>query len=290
MDRYAIFLDAGYFFSAGAQVIHGRNVPRKQIALKAPDNSVAALFVLAQAQTGGMQLLRAYWYDAAPGSRTSLEQSALAMLPCVKLRLGVLNNVGEQKGVDSLIVTDLIELARNRAIADAVIISGDEDLRVAVQVAQSFGVRVHVLAAGNPKGNVSMSLQMEADSVGSIPKAWFDEHLVITTIPAVVAPTVAVAASAAAPGTSKAIVLTGRSGTVISVDDAATKICDELLAGANQTVLVALKTHFATSNTVPVDYDRRLVARTAAALGGRRLTGDETRHIRGIFVKIVRAK
>ena len=46
---------------------------------------------------------------------------------------------GRQKGVDSLIVTDLIELARNHAISDAVLLAGDEELRIGVQIAQSLG-------------------------------------------------------------------------------------------------------------------------------------------------------
>ncbi len=99
----------------------------------------------------------------------SLEQTTLAHHAGLKLRLGTLNNAGEQKGVDSLIVTDLIELARNGAIADAVLISGDEDLRVAVQVAQTFGVRVHVLAVGDPSRNSrgrSSSCRCPRPSVG----------------------------------------------------------------------------------------------------------------------------
>ena len=66
----------------------------------------------------------------------------------MKLRLGQLNSEGQQKGVDSLIVTDLIELARNKAISDAVVLTGDEDIRVGVQIAQSLGVRVHLLGIG----------------------------------------------------------------------------------------------------------------------------------------------
>lgn len=277
MDRHAIFLDAGYFFSAGAQAAQGQQIPRRLIALKAPDKAVEALFAVASAQSGNMPLLRAYWYDAMPGPRLSLEQSAIAMLPYVKLRLGVLNNVGEQKGVDSLIVTDLIELARNGAITDAVIVSGDEDLRVAVHVAQSFGVRVHILAAGDPKNNVSASLQMEADSVGSLPSAWFAEHFSITVPPVAVAAAVA-GRPAAAPAAAS-----------VSLDDVAERISHELLAAAPKPQVAGLKTHFDTSNSVPPDFDRRLIAKTAAALGGRKLTGDEMRKVRGAFVKKVRA-
>lgn len=279
MDRYAIFLDAGYFFSAGSQAAKGQRIPRKQVALNAPDKAIAALCAAASAQVGSLPLLRAYWYDAMPGPRLSLEQNSLAMLACVKLRLGVLNNVGEQKGVDSLIVTDLIELARNRAIADAVIVSGDEDLRVAVHVAQSFGVRVHILAAGDPKSNVSVSLQMEADSVGALPGAWFAEHLVIS--PPTPAPQSAISSTRLSSIIAPAVTRT--------LDEAAEQISEELLASATALQIQALKQHFAASNSVPPDFDRRLIAKTANLLGGRKLTGDEMRSVRGKFVTFIRA-
>ena len=66
--------------------------------------------------------------------------------------------------MDSLIVTDLIELARNRAITDALILSGDEDIKIGVQVAQTFGVRVHLLGIKPAKGSQSDNLMMEADT------------------------------------------------------------------------------------------------------------------------------
>lgn len=277
MDRYAIFLDAGYFFSAGAHAAQGRQISRKLISLKAPDKAVEALRAVASSQAENVSLLRTYWYDAMPGPRLSLEQSSIAMLPYVKLRLGVLNNVGEQKGVDSLIVTDLIDLARNGAISDAVIVSGDEDLRVAVQVAQSFGVRVHVLAAGEPRSNVSASLQMEADSVGSLPSAWFIEHFAINA-PAAVAGASTTKAATSPPA-----------ATELSIDAAAEKISKEMLANATAEQLAGLKVHFTASNSVPPDFDRRLIAKTAAALAGRKFSGDEMRQIRGVFVKTVRS-
>lgn len=290
MERYAIFLDAGYFFAAGAQAVTGRQkTPRRQISLKAPAKTVDALCDAASSQAG-MSLLRVYWYDAAAGSRPSLEQTTLAMLPRVKLRLGVLNNVGEQKGVDSLIVTDLIELARNRGIADAVIVSGDEDLRVAVQVAQSFGVRIHLLAAGDPRSNVSVSLQMECDSVGSLPAKWFAEHLQIDQeapppTPAA-QPSTADSAETAAPGDRAAMSAPG----VHSLDEIAQQVSEELLSKTSAPQADALKAHFATTHTVPPEFDRRLIAITAARLGGTQLSGDQKRHVRGVFVKCVRGK
>lgn len=285
MDRYAIFVDAGYFYSAGAQACQGHQISRKFISLKSPDTAVSGLCNIASALVGGMQLLRAYWYDAMPGPRLSLEQSSVAVLPYVKLRLGVLNNVGEQKGVDSLIVTDLIELARNRAVADAVIVSGDEDLRIAVQVAQSFGVRVHVLAAGDPKSNVSAALQMEADSVGSISDKWFAEHFSIAT-PAKPATVVPIASKASSAPVAHVPVAASAPGDAL--DALTEKISQELLGSTDAAQVAALQLHFTTSSSVPPEFDGRLVAKVAANLG-RRLTGDEMRRIRGIFVKAVRA-
>jgi NYN domain len=316
MDRFAILIDAGYFFAAGAQAAltaagapthQVRHTSRKSISLITPDKALADLITVAAPQVGGLPLLRAYWYDAMPGSRLSLEQTTIAMLPYVKLRLGVLNNVGEQKGVDSLIVTDLIELARNGAIADAVIVSGDEDLRIAVQVAQSLGVRVHILAAGDPKTNVSMSLQMEADSVGSLPSSWFTKYLLINSpaqpllvtapAPAVASPVAASApalggassAAAASSTPAQPTITTTAQTTGTSLDQVAEKISKELLASANQTVIASLKQHFITSKSVPPEFDGRLIAKTASEYCDRKLTGEETRHIRGVFVRTVRA-
>jgi len=80
------------------------------------------------------------------------------------VRLGFLNSAGQQKGVDSLIVTDLVELARNRAVGDVVLVSGDEDVRIGVQLAQSFGVRVHLVGVKPCAGNQSPELRQEADT------------------------------------------------------------------------------------------------------------------------------
>ncbi len=71
---------------------------------------------------------------------------------------------GRQKGVDSLIVTDLIELARNHAISDAILLSGDEDVRIGVQIAQSFGVRVHLFGIEPGVNNQSRLLRQESDT------------------------------------------------------------------------------------------------------------------------------
>lgn len=273
MDRHAIFVDAGYFFAAGAQAAFNSNTQRKQISIKDPAELIAALRIKTAEITDGLPLLRAYWYDAMPGPRLSLEQTSLAKLNWVKLRLGALNSAGEQKGVDSLIVTDLVDLARNRAVADVVLISGDEDLRIAVQMAQSFGVRVHVLAAGDPGKNVSPALQMEADSVSSLDSAWFQQHLERTV------PPVSVPANSA-----KA------KGAVTSIEQASILASNQILDQLDQEKVILLKDHFESSQSIPPEYDRQFIAKVSEALSSRRLTGDEMRQARGVFVKAVRVK
>lgn len=290
MERYAIFVDAGYFFAGGAQAAFGVSTPRKQLSLKTPANLVDALHQQAAQACAGIQLLRVYWYDAMPGPRLSLEQTNIALLAGVKLRLGALNSAGEQKGVDSLVVTDLIDLARNRAIADAVLISGDEDLRIAVQVAQSFGVRVHILAAGDPKRNVSPALQMEADSVKSIPDAWFAQQFARAVVQAQPARAASIASNqpaAAAPAPSNASTTPKK---VVVIDDAARDVIDNMLSGLSIDNLIRLSEHFATQTSVPPEYDGKLIARTSVILSGKILSGDDMRHIRGLFVRAVRAR
>lgn len=161
MDRVAVLVDAGYLFKEGTRLVTGiRNAPRGAVWL---DHAVCIEFLAAQAEElSGLPLLRIYWYDGT-SSGPSPTHLDLARRPNVKVRLGVVNSAGEQKGVDSLIVTDMINLARNRAIADIVLLTGDEDMRVGVQQAQEFGVRVHLMGISPMRENVSDLLSQEAD-------------------------------------------------------------------------------------------------------------------------------
>lgn len=161
--RTAVFVDAGYLYAAGVQLLGGETLPRSCAQLdiaKVRD----ALRALAEELPRSESLLRIYWYDGMPRSGHTAEQMALADSDDIKLRLGMIAYTGRQKGVDSLIVTDLIELARNRAISDAILLSGDEDVRIGVQIAQSFGVRVHLLAIEPGARNQSRLLRQESDT------------------------------------------------------------------------------------------------------------------------------
>lgn len=80
------------------------------------------------------------------------------------MRLGFINSLRQQKGVDSLIVTDMVTLAQNKAIVWCVLLAGDEDPRVGVQLTQEQGVRVHLLGIRPAKESQSNLLRQEADT------------------------------------------------------------------------------------------------------------------------------
>ncbi len=144
--RIAVFVDAGYLYAQGSIALTRakKPKPREELDLNI-QVLLAKLKELTKEIAPNKGLLRVYWYDGAPPGKLNDHQMKLAMTDDIKLRLGRLHEDGQQKGVDSLIVTDLIELARNRSITDALLISGDEDVRVGVEIAQTHGIRVHLL-------------------------------------------------------------------------------------------------------------------------------------------------
>jgi len=166
MNRIAVFVDAGYLFASSGELLFGERLRRGELRLA---NAEFTAHLKSLAETiGACPLLRIYWYDGT-NSGPSPAHLAIAYLENIKLRLGFVNQAGEQKGVDALIFSDLVNLSRNQAISDALIVSGDEDLRVGVQQAQEYGVRVHLLGVeaadiGEMRGNQSAALQREVDT------------------------------------------------------------------------------------------------------------------------------
>lgn len=164
MNRVAVFVDAGYLFAQGSTAISEGKKARSALSLD-PASVIELLKALALERAPSSTLLRIYWYDGVTASgRPTNDQSILADSNDVKLRLGLINSHGQQKGVDSLIVTDLIELARQKSISDALLLSGDEDIRVGVQIAQTYGVRVHLLGLHPARSSQSRLLMQEADT------------------------------------------------------------------------------------------------------------------------------
>ncbi|WP_046500381.1 NYN domain-containing protein [Streptomyces odonnellii] len=162
-STHAIFVDAGYVYAAAGLLVAGTE-DRRAFDLDA-EGLIEAFIDKARIIFADSRLLRVYWYDGARRRIHTPEQQSIAELPDVKVRLGNLNANNQQKGVDSLIRTDLESLARHRAISDAALVGGDEDLVSAVEAAQGYGARVHLwgIEAGEGR-NQAEPLLWEVDS------------------------------------------------------------------------------------------------------------------------------
>lgn len=170
LARYAVMVDVGYIYAAAGELLFGTSSRR--------DYRVDAVGLI-QAVTKHAdelfrgELLRVYWYDAARDRVPTIDQRVVAQMAWVKLRLGNLNARGQQKGVDANIRADMEALARHRAITDAVLIAGDEDMVPAVEAAQAFGVRVHLWGIEPPYGtNQAERLVWESDTVDVLDSAF----------------------------------------------------------------------------------------------------------------------
>ena len=160
MDRCALFVDAGYVLADGAVAVHGTR-HRDSVTW---DYSGLLKFLsgLSRDRTS-LPVLRCYWYEAAAESSRTAEHDALADLPGLKLRLGRARP-GRRDGVETEMHRDLITLARNGAISDAVVVSGEEDLAEVIAEVQDLGIRVilvHITVDGT--WTISRLLRQECD-------------------------------------------------------------------------------------------------------------------------------
>lgn len=162
VDRAAVFVDAGYLFASGSKLVGGERLARSQLHLD-HDTVLTFLSGLSDELTK-LPLLRIYWYDGATAGANPA-QVALAYRPHVKLRLGRVNDRGEQEGVDALLARDLVTLAQNHAMTDALLLTGDDDLRQSVETAQEFGVRVWLLGIAPARENQAPALVQAADAM-----------------------------------------------------------------------------------------------------------------------------
>lgn len=264
--QIAVFVDAGYVYAQGTVLLTGQKQPRPRITLNVPI-VIEQLTKLSEECCRAGRLLRIYWYDGILRSgRLSSEQEELANSRCCKLRLGVVNSRGEQKGVDSLLVTDLIDLARNRAITDALVLSGDEDIRIGVEIAQTFGVQVHLIGIKPARGSQSPDLIQEADTHTEWDETTISHFLAITPEEPDdgCAPVVASASNFVSTSLDEAI------------ETALNDTIDELDQEKLQGVLRAFKANPA---SVPPEIDRRALGRVGHFLG-RQLEDDERRAFR----------
>jgi hypothetical protein len=167
-DRSAIFIDAGYLLAAGGLICCGTRDRSRFVCDH--QRLTMDLGEWARTHSGGMSSLRTYWYDGAKNAVPTPEHEKIGGLPYVKVRLGRIHS-GQQKGVDALIYRDLMTLARERAVARAYLLSGDEDLREGVIAAQDMGVQVILIGIPtSQRANQSAALVREADEHVVLPR------------------------------------------------------------------------------------------------------------------------
>jgi uncharacterized LabA/DUF88 family protein len=174
LTRYAIMVDVGYIYAAAGELLFSA-ASRREYRVDA-DKLIQSLIRHADLHVPG-ELLRVYWYDAARDRVPTIDQRVIAQMPWVKLRLGNLNARGQQKGVDAQIRADMEALARHRAITDAILVAGDEDMVPAVEAAQAFGVRVHLWGVEPPYGtNQAERLVWESDTVEVLERSFMEPY------------------------------------------------------------------------------------------------------------------
>ncbi len=268
VKRVGIFVDAGYLFAQGATAITGQKQTRKELTLDV--SAVVGLLKSVLVTRCASDLLRIFWYDGvAKSGNLSMEQLSLAEADNVKPRLGQINDFGQQKGVDSLIVTDLVELSRNGSIGDALLLSGDEDVRIGVEIAQNYGVRVHLIGIDTGKGSQAKSLRMAADTLNEWSATEVKKFLNHTiSMKDTVSKTLNINEKAKRTESS---VVDGGAGC--------DEVLDKVLTGLRASQRLSQLSGLGDQDPLPSDIDSELL-KTAAAHLGRMLESSEKRRLR----------
>ena len=113
---------------------------------------------LSSALARGKEILRTYYYNCLPYqsspptederarfSRRQKFHTMLTRLPKYEVREGRLVRRGsefEQKGIDTLLSIDLVNLAASNKISEAILLAGDYDFVPAVSVVKTHGVNI----------------------------------------------------------------------------------------------------------------------------------------------------
>ncbi|MCB4208491.1 NYN domain-containing protein [Arthrobacter sp. UM1] len=154
MNKYVVMVDAGYLLASMARVLTGSS-NRNMIQVsweKLVQQMKQEIDELQQGQSPGAELLRVQWYDSPPeefeGKRIA-EEAFLAIdgISRTKTRIGR-TSFGNQKGVDVKLALDIVNLSMRGLVTDLYLVSGDDDLTEAVELAQDYGVRVHLYNVG----------------------------------------------------------------------------------------------------------------------------------------------
>jgi uncharacterized LabA/DUF88 family protein len=274
MDRVAVFVDAGYLFAQGSRLLTGAKTERSEV--KIDYNKLLEALERFATDISGVPLLRIYWYDATFGG-PSQAQLALGSRASVKVRLGSVSAGGRQKGVDSLIVRDMITLARNRSMCDAVLLSGDEDVRVGVQEAQELGIRVHLLGIIPGGGSQSQALRRESDTTSE----WNVESITAFMSKN---PRSAKPAGSGVPAEAPATAVPLRAARPKNLEELAKIAADKI----DPAVLECLVSNFDATHQLPPDVDRPLMGLAGKSFG--RLDVTKRRDLRNAFVRAMKTR
>lgn len=281
VSNLAIFVDAGYLYKQGALAAYGSALKRHEVSMNAKE-FVDRLTTYVTGQFPNDELFRTYWYDGSKGGVATNEQLSVAALAYVKFRRGRINSAGQQKGVDTLIVRDLMVLSQERSIQRAVVLSGDEDLREGIEYAQDRGVRVAVLGI-EAIGGASQSTELvrEADQVLALPP----EILQASLVRVVVAAPDAASSSTNSGVTSAAGTPAGESPAPDNnVLDAAREYAQVWASASTVNDIAALT---AQQPGLPKELDRELMKSVVKRTGIYPLSDDQRKGARRAFQAVV---
>lgn len=140
-------------------------------------------------------------------------------------------------------------------MADALLLAGDEDIRVGVQQAQEFGVRVHLIGIAPARENQSGFLVQEADTVQEVTAAEVGTFL--KRAPASAAPAGAVSPALAATLTAELGAIADRIAAALSTEEKEAVLAESV------------------GGSVPANVDRRLLGAGSEAAEGALLTPEQ---------------
>lgn len=113
-----------------------------------------SLLALAGAVIIGRQMARTYFYTTAEKLEKAKEIHGAAFLDGCRVVLGATVSDGngkiKEKGVDALLVADLVYHAAQKNCSYAVVISNDSDFAHALKRVEDFGCNTGVVAIGTP--------------------------------------------------------------------------------------------------------------------------------------------
>lgn len=295
MFRVAVFIDAGYLWKQLCKALtpKDKNYSRSNVDLNY-SGFHDALTEYVKAAFPGIPLLRCYWYDGAiAGGALSSDHNRVAALNDFKLRLGsrvpdTSNGKTRQKGVDGLIIADLIGLAQNKVLSHALLISGDGDMVPGVGVAQALGVRIHLLAV-HADGATSPQLKMEVDFFDSWQNDKISEFAKART-PSVALPQEAVSTESSPQESPSLPPVTNAEEAGVSHPAPTSPLREAYVSSTGSVFLSDFfnslsddEKQLITQTYIPYDIDRHLIRFAYEHNNYRALTETEKRYVRNIL-------